>query len=357
MSDDLSALLGLLLCKGVGRRVVRRVVADVWRSGGTAIDAATRLRSEFGATIARSNDVAAQVGEMRRLGLSIVCRGDANYPSMLDEIPDPPLALFVRGPTASLVSPLNIAIVGSRRASVTGRQFARVLGSDLGRAGLVVVSGLAAGIDGAAHRGAVDVGAMTVAVMGGGHCHVYPASHRGLARDILATGGSVVTEYPPSSNPAPGNFPERNRIISGLAAGVVVVEASIKSGSLITARMALEQGREVMAVPGPVAAGSHAGCHQLIRQGAALVESSTDVLQALGLEPSAVSMPDVPSTPLLTRVLGALRGDLTTLHEMTESLAMPVQEVMSALVELELDGFVETVHGGYIRRPRSTRDR
>jgi DNA processing protein len=136
----------------------------------------------------------------------------------------------------------------------------------------------------------------------------------------------------------------------------VVVEASIKSGSLITARMALEQGREVMAVPGPVAAGSHAGCHRLIRQGAALVESSTDVLQALALEQSAISVPMLPATPSLVRVLGALHDDVTMLHEIVESLAMPVQEVMSALVELELDGFVETVRGGYIRRLRSTRD-
>ncbi len=357
MSDDLSALLGLLLCKGVGRRLVRRVVTEVWRAGGTAADAATRLRDEFGATIGRSNEVAAQVGEVRRLGLSIVLKGDAHYPSILDAIPDPPLALFVSGPTTSLARPLNIALVGSRRASAPGRQFARALASDLARAGLVVVSGLAVGIDGAAHRGAVDVGATTVAVVGGGHRSIYPASHRGLASEIIAAGGSIVTEYPPSSKPAPANFPERNRIISGLAAAVVVIEASVKSGSLITARMALEQGREVMAVPGPVAAGNHAGCHRLLRQGAALVESSTDVLQVLGLEPSAISVPELPSTPLLIRVLGALHDDVAMLRDLVESLAMPVQEVMSALVELELDGFVETVRGGYIRRPRSTKDR
>ncbi len=337
--------------------MVRRVVADVWRDGGGTAEAASRLQHEFGAAIGSRNDVDAQIGEVRRLGLSVVCKGDADYPSILDAIPDPPVALFVSGSAASLVRPLNVAIVGSRRASVTGRQFARALGSDLGRAGLVVVSGLAVGIDGAAHRGAVEVGATTVAVVGGGHRSIYPASHRGLANEIVATGGSVVTEYPPSSSPAPGNFPERNRIISGLAAGVVVVEASIKSGSLITARMALEQGREVMAVPGPVAAGNHAGCHRLIRQGAALVENSTDVLQALGLEPSAMSAPASPTTPLLARVLGALRDDVTMLNEIVERLAMPVQDVMSALVELELDGFVETTRGGYIPRLRSTRDR
>jgi DNA processing protein len=356
VSDDLNALLGLLLCKGVGRRVVRRVVADVLREGGTDWDASRRLRREFGATPGRANDIGEQLAEVRRLGLGVIRPGDAQYPSILDAIPDPPVALFVSGSPAALVKPLNIAIVGSRRATIAGRQFARSLSSDLGRAGLVVVSGLAAGIDGAAHRGAIEAHSTTIAVVGGGLCRIYPAGHRGLANEIVATGGAIVTEYPPTSTPRPANFPERNRIISGLTAGVVVVEASTRSGSLITARMALEQGREVMAVPGHIAAGSHAGCHRLIKQGAALVEDSTDVLQMLGLEPStAVSA--TPSTHPLAHVLNAVHSEVATLHDIVESLAMPVQEVLGALVELELDGFVESVRGGYIRRLHSSVDR
>lgn len=185
--------------------------------------------------------------------------------------------------------------------------------------------------------------------------NVYPVSHRGLASEIVSASGALVTEYLPSSNPMRWNFPERNRIISGLAAGVVVVEATVKSGSLITARMALEQGREVMAVPGPVFDGTHGGCHRLLKQGAVLVEGAADVLEALGLEADLVAESDVPSNPVLGRVLEAVPYSISPLHDIVRLLAMPVQEVLSALVELEIEGFVETYRGGYIRRPRTAK--
>ncbi len=219
---------------------------------------------------------------------------------------------------------------------------------------MVVVSGLAVGIDGCAHRGALDGGAPTVAVMGGGHRSIYPASHRGLASQIAAESGAVVSEYPPSSAPMRANFPERNRIISGLAAGVVVVEATLKSGTLITARMALEQGREVMAVPGSVADGRHGGCHRLIKQGAALVEDVADVLEAFGLRRANAAEPDAPADIRLAMILAGVPFTVAPLDAIVASLAMPVDEVLSALVELEMDGFVETYRGGYIRRPRTT---
>jgi DNA processing protein len=356
LTRELSALLGLLLGRGVGRRTIRRVVAETWKRGGTTLEAAACLRTDFGVRVARNTEVALELAAIERLGLSVVRIGDAHYPEALASIPDAPVALFVRGDTSALVRPLNVAIVGSRRGSPSGRQFARVLAADLGRAGISIVSGLAIGVDGAAHRGALEVSATTVAIVGSGHCRVYPGSHRSLAAEIVAAGGALATEYPPSSTPLPGNFPERNRIISGVAAGIVVVEASVKSGSLITARMALEQGREVMAVPGSVLDGTHGGCHRLIKQGAALVESAQDVLYAFGLEPILVARRDRPEDPTLDRVLGALSLTPATLQRIVASLAMSAQEVLSALVVLELDGFVESVRGGYIRRPYSSGD-
>jgi DNA processing protein len=298
--------------------------------------------------VVRELDVVAQNG------LAVIGLLDGDYPSLLAAIPDPPIALFVQGDAAALARPLALAIVGSRRASASGRELARVFATDLGRAGFAIVSGLAAGIDGCAHRGALDGGAVTVAVMGGGHARVYPASHRGLARDLVAACGALISEYPPSVLPRQAHFPERNRIISGLAAAVVVVEAAARSGSLITARMALEQGRDVLAVPGPVLDGSHAGCHRLIKQGAALAESSLDVLAAFGIEvPAPVT--ESPSDPVLTRVLEAVPYSVAPLHDIVASLAMAVEDVLGALVELELEGFVETYRDGYIRRPRTTR--
>ncbi len=177
-----------------------------------------------------------------------------------------------------------------------------------------------------------------------------------MARELVATAGALISEYPPSTTPLKANFPERNRIISGLAAAVIVVEATVRSGSLITARMALEQGRDVLAVPGSVHGGGHGGCHRLIRQGAALVESALDVLEAFGLEAPAAAEMTWPSNPALARVLAAVPLDVTTLHDIVESLGMPVEDVLGALVELELEGFVETNRDGYIRRPRTNRD-
>jgi DNA processing protein len=354
--DELSVLLAVLSSRGAGRRLVRRIVADTWQAGGTIGDAAARLKTDFGVEMSTPHDVSNERRAVDRLGLSILRAGDADFPQALAATPDPPIALFVRGSASALTKPLNIAVVGSRRASASGREFARALAADLGRAGAVVVSGLALGIDGSAHRGALDAMAVTVAVMGGGHGSTYPPSHRGLATEIVVASGAVVSEYPPSSAPMRGNFPERNRIISGLAAGIVVVEATVKSGTLITARMALEQGREVMAVPGAVLDGGHGGCHRLIKQGAALIEGARDVLEVFGLESPVVLEPDVPSDPKLTRVLSAVQHSITALHDIVASLAMPVQDVLVALVELEIEGFVETYRGGYIRRPRTTRD-
>lgn len=204
-------------------------------------------------------------------------------PERLRVIPDPPRRLYARGAVEALAAP-SVAIVGSRRATRAGRQFAEALAGDLAAAGLVVVSGLAYGIDAAAHRGALVGGGRTVAVLGSGLGHVYPRQHAALAAEIVDGGGALVSEYPDDRAPRKHQFPERNRLISGLSLGVVIVEATTKSGSLITARMAAEQGREVMAVPGPVTSPLSGGCHRLLKSGAALIESADDVLYAVGYD-------------------------------------------------------------------------
>ena len=202
------------------------------------------------------------------------------YPALLREIVDPPIVLWLVGAAACLSEPA-VAIVGSRRATPAGIAVARRIGRGLAEAGLVVVSGLARGIDGAAHQGALDAGGRTVAILGCGADVVYPPEHASLAKRV-AEAGALVSEFPPCTPPLPRHFPLRNRIISGLSRAVVVIEASDRSGSLITARAALDQGRDVLAVPGNVASGRYSGCHALIKDGAPLVETVEDVLNELG---------------------------------------------------------------------------
>jgi DNA processing protein len=222
-SDEPTTLLSILLSHGASRRLIRRVVCDTWRERGTLVDAAARLKADFGVDPPTARCVADERRVLDRLGV-VVVRGDsAEFSTLLASAPDPPIALFVKGRASALTQPLSVAVVGSRRASPPGRGFARTLAADLGRAGAVIVSGLAVGIDGSAHRGALDVGSLTVAVIGGGHARIYASSHRDLASEIAMAGGAVVPEYPPSAAPRRANFPERNRIISGLCAGVVVV--------------------------------------------------------------------------------------------------------------------------------------
>ncbi len=229
----------------------------------------------------------------------------------------------------------------------------------MGSTGISVVSGLALGIDAAAHQGSLDAGGhgRTVAVLGSGLAQIYPRSNATLADRILGEGGSLISEYPPATPPAKHRFPERNRLISGLSHGVVVVEAGERSGSLITARLALEQGREVMAVPGPVSGGASRGCHRLLREGAALVECAEHVFEALNL-PSPASAGDlrVEAADLgerLAGVLAVVEPVTTTMDELVALTGMAPEALSVCLIDLELAGFVEQVHGGYIRRPFS----
>lgn len=269
-------------------------------------------------------------------------------PLPLREIPDPPTRLYCAGHPDALDTPA-VAVVGSRRCTRQGRDIAFALARDLAARGLTIVSGLAYGIDAAAHRGALaSARAPTVAVLGSGLDRIYPQSHERLAAEIVDHGGALVSEYEPATGPRKHHFPARNRIVSGLCLGVVIVEASERSGSLITARLALEQGRDVMAVPSLVSSPLAAGCHRLIRQGAALVESAEHVLEALGLEfkPVASSPTEVAEDDI---VLKQVEATVTPLDAIVAATGLAIEEVLERLAELEIDGLVATHGGGYIR--------
>ena len=275
----------------------------------------------------------------------VLKRWDPAYPAFLAAIHDPPPALWLRGSAEpELLSRPAVAIVGARACSSYGRAVARSLGRDIAAAGVVVISGMARGIDGEAHRGVLDVGGITVAVLGCGIDRNYPAAHAELASRIAET-GLIVSEYEPGVEPAPWRFPARNRIISGLARAVVVVEARERSGALITVDFALEQGREVLAVPGEITSALSAGSNALLRLGAAPALRSDDVLEAIGIvvEKPALVEPDGVGG----RVLAALRDAPATADELARATDLPAADVASLLVALELDGRVSAGEGVY----------
>ena len=283
---------------------------------------------------------------------------DAAYPPLLAEIPDPPPILYVQG-TLDLLQTPQLAIVGSRNPTASGIANARDFAAFLASAGLTITSGLAIGIDGAAHQGAISRGT-SIAVTGTGLDRVYPAAHRNLAHR-LAEQGSLVSEYPPGTPPKAENFPRRNRIISGLCVGVLVVEATLHSGSLITARLALEQGREVFAIPGSIHNPQARGCHRLIREGAKLVESAQDIFDELGAllgslrelpPPTSPDMaPEPPKTdPEYTQLLEAMGYDPISVDQLIVRTGLTPESVSSMLLLLELDGHVSSAPGGYYCR-------
>jgi len=334
---------------GLSRTALRRYVTGRLAEGLGWADVRASIRA-VGAEPAAYGWIETEVGAMHRLAVDLMAWGDADYPALLEEIPDPPLALFLRGERAALEM-TGIAVVGARKCTPAAQNLAFQLGRDLAAAGIAVVSGLALGIDGAAHRGALDAGGITLALLGAGHAHVYPRHHRGLAEAIVSS-GAVLTEYPPGTGPRKHHFPERNRLISGLGRAVVLIEAGARSGSLITARLALEQGRDVMAVPGSPATGRSAGCHRLIQAGATLVEGASDVFGQLGIHVAPPRQRGLRLDPWLARVLARVTEEFTSLDDLVDQLDLPTERVLEALVHLELGGFVDRVDGGYIRRPR-----
>ena len=278
-------------------------------------------------------------------GIRWLGRSARAFPRGLASIFDPPVGLFVRGDEdATLLDRAAVAIVGARSCSAYGASVARTLGRELAAAGLVVVSGLARGVDGEAHRGAIEAGGSTVAVLGCGVDRVYPAAHAELARRV-AERGLIVSEYAPGVEPAPWRFPARNRVIAGLAAVTVVVEARERSGALITADLALEEGREVFAVPGEITSALSAGTNALLRIGATALTSSADVLETFGVAPAAQQ--SVELSPPADLVLSWLRDRPAAADELVRALAVPAAEVATALAELELAGLVDEQAGVY----------
>ncbi len=287
-----------------------------------------------------------------------ISKADVRFPTALAAIHDPPPTLWIKGDPDALRAP-SVAIVGSRAASPYALEVARRLGADLARRNVTVVSGMARGVDSAAHRGALEGGGITIAVFGCGVDVVYPREHRGLAERIVER-GALVSEFPPGMPPLKSNFPQRNRIISGLSLAVVIVEAAERSGSLITADFALEQGRAVLAVPGNVLGGRNYGAHALLRDGAKLVECADDILEELppgirdwglgiGTAKESKPMNSASHDPVLRSMDD---GDTYDLDEIAERSGLDRMKLLSRLIELELAGAVRRIEGGRFVRFR-----
>jgi len=303
-------------------------------------------------------EVANAVTGCRNHGIHMVAWEDSDYPEALRHIHDAPLILYTLGNPA-LLAREQIGIVGSRHATRPGLDHARRFAAELSRRELVVTSGLALGVDSAAHAGALDAGFPTIAVIGCGLDQIYPRQHRALGQRVIDQ-GVLVSEYPPGTPARAAHFPQRNRIISGLSRGVLVVEAGLKSGSLITARLALEQGREVFAIPGSVHSPVARGCHQLIKQGARLVETVDDVLEELGawwsLRAEDKGAEKAPQAPDLSRlgqreiaVFEALGYDPVSTDALGSATGLAADQLMQSLLLLELEGLASSVPGGYLR--------
>jgi len=371
--EDIACWLGLTRVEGLGVRGAHKLVERL----GSA-------RSVYGATLAQLEGCGLGAGVARALvgqeglewaatqpetaakhGYRILVYGDESYPPRLKQIADPPLVLYVQG-DASVLTGLAVAMVGTRRPSAYGSSVGHRLARELAERQLVIVSGLARGIDSACHRGALEAKGKTVAVLGSGLDVMYPREHKKLA-DQIAASGAVISEFPLGTSPSPENFPIRNRIISGLALGTVIVEAAEYSGSLITARLALEQNREVFAVPGNITSAQSFGPNQLIKQGAKLVDQWLDVVEEFSPEvrtqllPAADKLEPAAGTPSLFEqslsaeqkaVFDTLRPDQALfVDSICGSVELPQPRVLAALLELEMNGLIRQLPGmNFIRK-------
>ncbi len=377
---ELQAWLRLTLSPGVGNDTARKLLAAFGSAQAVFSQSRESLRQLGSDKLARAiADVPPQLAALLQTTLdwlqagddrSIVTLGDEGYPASLLDIEDPPLMLYMLGAQVKrssaaiktvAITPVNLAIVGSRNPTPQGELNARQFARAFGEQGLCVVSGLALGIDGAAHDGVLLGGGTTIAVVGTGLDRVYPKKHLELAHRI-AQQGMIISEFPLGTPPLNANFPKRNRIISGLSQGVLVVEAALKSGSLITARLATEQGKDVFAIPGSIHSPQSRGCHWLIKQGAKLVETAQDVLEELkiptvGGPESDESGDDSgyndevgetgPSDHALIKALGF---DVVSLDALQARTGLPTPELQAKLLELELDGVVTRLPGGLFQK-------
>lgn len=367
--SELAGWLRLLLTPGVGRDTARRLLAafglppDIFAQPATRLAGIIppRLVHALGTPPAELDEAIERHQAWLDAAPGIhhfITLGDEDYPADLLAIADPPLMLQVQGRLDVLRHPVRLAMVGSRHPTPQGQDNAHRFARALGETGVCIVSGLARGIDANAHEGALDAGAPTIAVVGTGLDRVYPRQHAALARRIVAGGGAIVSEYLLGTPPLAAHFPQRNRIISGLSQGTLVVEAALQSGSLITARTALEQGREVFAIPGSIHAPQSHGCHALIRQGAKLVESAQDILEDLRLAPppqalAAAITDHGGNDPTDDPLLQAMGFDPIGLDALQARTGEPTDRLQARLLELELDGLIARLPGGLLQRQRS----
>jgi DNA processing protein len=370
MSDELPPdvvdLLTLNLIPNLGPRLTAALLEHFGSPSAVRRATAAQLRQvhligptlseQFAAALAAA-PIDREIEAIRRYGVRLVALGSPDYPAALAQIANPPHLLYLRG-ALTPADDRAVAVVGSRGCTGYGRRVTERLAADLVAAGYTVVSGLARGIDGVAHAAALKAGGRTIAVLAGGLSRIYPPEHADLAAQIEAA-GAIISEAPMNSEPLPAMFPPRNRIISGLAQAVVVVEAADKSGTLITARHALEQNREVFAVPGPVDNPASAGCHRLIREGATLARSADDIIEALGtgLSPGAPGEPtkSLPLPPPELDGTGRQVWDFLAdgprhVDAMTQQLGLPVTELTRTLMGLEMKKVVRRLPGNQYER-------
>ena len=366
MSDTLTAALCLSLVPGVGPRLRAKLVAHFGSPVDVLMAAPSQLREVPGIgptlarTIATAVDTIDVVGELERCrkhNIELITIEDEKYPKVLREISDPPSVLYLHGEILPRDN-LAIAIVGTRHATTYGRRMAGRLASSLARAGMTIISGLARGIDAAAHQGALDAGGRSIGILGSGLLSLYPPEHKELAFD-LSQQGAVVSELPTLQVTSPGAFPRRNRIITGMSLGVIVVQAAQSSGALISARHAMEQNREVFAVPGPVDSRVSRGPHQLLRDGAKLVETVDDVLEELGPLIAAVPSQDgrsvaIPAELQLNqqeqKILDCVEQEPTLIDLVVARSGLPVSRVLSTISALEMRRLIRRTSGNSIAR-------
>lgn len=357
-ADELAAWLRLTLIPGLGGERQRALLSafglpsTVFQAGRSAI--ADLIGAKLADAVTghdAGSEITAALEWAGRSDNRILTLADPDYPPQLLEISDPPILLYVKG-RVDLLSRRAIAIVGSRNATPQGIANAEHFARSLSAAGVTIVSGLALGCDAAAHRGGLEGPGSTVAVIGTGADRIYPARNQALAH-ALAVEGTIVSEFPLGTPPLAANFPRRNRIIAGLARGVLVVEAAQQSGTLITARLAGEQGREVFAIPGSIHSPLSKGCHHLIKQGAKLVESAQDILEELGqpLQEEASSFEGSPIPDSDTRrVLEALGFDPCNIEQLAQRCGLTADALYPILLDMELAGRIATLPGGRYQR-------